>query len=553
MAGNPNKDTPYFPKIMEETMEKIAPKTNIDTSTEQQWSHLDIGTASFVTCIILFSICFSYLIPISSKVKFIALIISLCITFIFPLTWVSSAINYPDKNTKYYILVCIFVGVIFEFTALLMTFLTTNTAQERAREHNEKLNQAQIEAGKVVEVSPFILENNRLIYILFTTSVVLMIGSIGTYFYDEVTIEKEQELGGIPIKPASVMGTNVHWWLTFFYEKANDFDNWWHETIAMIPIPAVLKMFILFVIGFLIAFFIFVDVRIYESPTSDVKINGNDYIKNDSKYGTSLPNTRSPLKQDGVFLLYDKMQKPAPIRSKTVFVRYLPNTFTAYDDINLFALLAFFFALLLCILFIPTLYLLHLITTLSILNPFENAIKFSIISIVSFLLTFLLLYFYFPAGSNMTILYLLITFVFAFLGAPIAYMLLEMFMITAFQTSISQTGWGWYILLGSLFLIWGVTFSKYAEIFNYKNMINNVETNSSVLQFFTALLIAMTVGWFFGLSFHFDALTFLFVLALTPIKYTLKVFGPIAVLALTIVQLIIATDSSNRQGKTTDG
>ena len=126
MAGNQNKDTSYFPKIVEETMDKIAPKTNVDTSTAQQWSHLDIGTASFVTCIILFSICFSYLIPRSSKVKFIALIVALCITFIFPLSWVSSAINYPERNTQYYILVCIFIGVIFQFTSLLMTFLTTN-------------------------------------------------------------------------------------------------------------------------------------------------------------------------------------------------------------------------------------------------------------------------------------------------------------------------------------------------------------------------------------------------------------------------------------------
>ena len=553
MAGNQNKDTTYFPKIVEETLEKIAPKTNVDTSTAQQWSHLDIGTATFVTCIIIFSVCFSYLIPRSSNVKFIALIVALCITFIFPLSWVSSIVNYPTRNTQYYILVCIFVGIIFQFTALLMTFLTTNYAQEKAREQNEKLSQTELEQDKTVKVSPFILENNRIIYILFTTSVVLMIGSIATYFYDEVTIEKEQLSSGINIKPGSVMGTNIHWWLTFFYEKANDFDNWWHATIDMIPFPAVLKMFLLFVVGFLIAFFIFVDVRIYESPASDVKIDGNHYIKNDIKYGTSLPNTTSPLKQDGVFLLYDKIQQPAPVRSKTVFVRYLPSTFTAYDDINLFALLAFFFSLLLCILFIPTLYGIHLITAVTVLNPFESPMKFSIIAIVSFLLSFLLLYFYFPAGSNMTILYLLITFVFAFLGAPIAYMILEMFMLIAFQTSISQTRWGWYILLGFLVLIWGTTFGKYAEIFNYKNMINNVETNSSVLQLFTALLIAMTVGWFFGLSFHFDALTFLFVLGFTPIKYVLKIFGPITILALTIVQIIIASDSSNRNGKTTDG
>jgi len=547
---DPNQTTGNIQNMVNNAMDKMTPKTNIDTSPKEQWSHLDIGTASFVTCIIVFCVCFSYLIPKSSEIKFIALIISLCITFVFPLSWISSIINYPDRNTKYYILVCVFVGVIFEFVALLMTFLTTNVAQERARDRNKDLSQADLEAKNIVEVSPFILENNRIIYILFTTSVVLMIGSIATYFYDEVTIEKEQMSSGITIQPASVMGTNVHWWLTFFYEKASDIDHWWHETMDMIPFPAVLKMFLLFVIGFLIAFFIFVDVRLYESPASDVKIDGNDYVN-----GTSLPNTTSPLKQDGVFLLYDKVLKPGKVRSKTVFVRYLPNTFTpeAYSDINLFGLLAFFFSLLLCILFIPSLYALHLITSVTALNPFETPGKFTIIAIVSFLLSFLLLFFYFPAGSNMTILYLLITFVFAFLAAPIVYMLLEMFMMVMFQTSISQTRWGWYILLGSLFLIWGAMFGNHAEIFNYKNMINNVETNANMLQLITALLISMTVGWFFGLSFHFDTLTFLFVLVFTPIKYVIKVFGPIAVLALTIVQLVLATDSSNRNGKTTDG
>ena len=149
-----------FPSFIENTMAKITPKTNIDTSPKEQWSHLDIGTASFVTCIIVFCVCFSYLIPNSSEIKFIALIISLCITFVFPLSWISSVINYPDRNTKYYILVCVFVGVIFEFVALLMTFLTTNVAQERARDRNKDLSQADIEADKIVKVSPFILENN---------------------------------------------------------------------------------------------------------------------------------------------------------------------------------------------------------------------------------------------------------------------------------------------------------------------------------------------------------------------------------------------------------
>jgi hypothetical protein len=122
---NTNKKIP-IPNFIETALAKIAPKINIDTSIKQQWSHLDVGTAVFVTCIIVFSICFSYLIPRSYNseyvynIQFIALIIALCFTFIFPLSWVSSIVNYPTRNTQYYILVCIFVGIIFQFTALLM-------------------------------------------------------------------------------------------------------------------------------------------------------------------------------------------------------------------------------------------------------------------------------------------------------------------------------------------------------------------------------------------------------------------------------------------------
>ena len=82
---------------------------------------------------------------------------------------------------------------------------------------------------------------------------------------------------------------------------------------------------------------------------------------------------------------------------------------------------------------------------------------------------------------------------------------------------------------------------------------NIADNNANVLQLFTVLLIAMTVGWFFGLSFHFDVFTFLFVLVFTPIKYVLKIFGPITILALTIVQVILASNSSNHIGKTTAG
>jgi hypothetical protein len=56
-----------IPNFIENALAKIAPKLNIDTSVKEQWSHLDVGTAVFVTCINVFSICFSYLITTSYK------------------------------------------------------------------------------------------------------------------------------------------------------------------------------------------------------------------------------------------------------------------------------------------------------------------------------------------------------------------------------------------------------------------------------------------------------------------------------------------------------
>lgn len=569
--------------FIETTLAKIAPKKNIDTSIKQQWSHLDVGTAVFVICIIVFSICFSYLIPTSYNsenvynIQFIALIVSVCFTFIFPLSWVSSIIEYPSKNTKYYILTCLFVGIIFEFVSLLMTMLTNKTAQERARDYNAELSPSDIDAKKMVVVSPKILLNNQYIYILFTTTIVLMIGCISTYFYDEVTIEKDMISTGVNIKPVSTMGSNIHWWLTFFYEKANDIDNWWHSTMNMFQIPSVFKMLILLVIGFFIIFFIFVDLRLLSIPAPEKKIDKSDYIldKNGNP-STSLPNTKSPLMQNGVLLLYgdDNSPTPAPVYKPVVYIRYLPNIFTpdTYSNINLFGLLSFFLSFLFCILIIPILYgihsLLQYLFNSQILSFLFSPMPVSIILIVTFLLSFLLLFFFFPTKYNVLIIYFLITFVFSLLSAPIVLMFIELFALS-FGSSLTANNIGWFLFFGLIIAIWTITFSLSPDIFRDTNLIsnkardkyNNVvdlnndekNNNSNVLQLFTVLLIAMTVGWFFGLSFHFDVFTFLFILVFTPIKYVLKIFGPIAILGLTITQIILASESSNLIGKTTAG
>ena len=314
-------------------------------------------------------------------------------------------------------------------------------------------------------------------------------------------------------------------------------------------------MFILFVIGFFIIFFVFVDVRIYSSPGITPKIDGNDYVD-----GTSLPKTLSPLMQNGVYLEYNNKIKPRPIKSREVYVRYLPNSFTpdSYSNLDMKGLLSFFLTLLICILLIPTLYFLHLITnyfnsSLTFLNPVSSPLKLTLILVITYLLSFLLFFFYFPSENNLLFIYILITFTFAVLAAPLALMILELFSTLCFQISLSQTRWGWYILIGLLFSIWLGTVLNSGYIFSTDNKINKIDSNASVLQLITVLLIAMTVGWFFGLSFFFDTTTFLFVLVFTPMKYVFKIVGPITILGLTIAQVILASKTANSFGKTTDG
>ena len=319
----------YFPSVIGETIDKITAKESMNTSTDEQWTHLDVGTASFITCIVLFCVCFSYLIPKDSNIKFIALVVALCITFLFPLSWVTSIVQYPDKPTKYYVLVCLFIGIIFEFVTLLMTTLTTNVAQNRADNENKNLSAEDISAGNTYGISPFILSNNETIYALFTTTVTLMIGCIATYFYDEVTIEKQQIENGMNIQPGSTMGTNIQWWMSFVYNRTNDLDTWWHETVNMLPLPAIVKMFLLFSIGFLMIFFIFVNVTLFQAPPPEQPDNEDDYTFDSSmNINTSKPNTTSPLMQNGVYLLYG--QKPAPVSARKITVNYLPNTSQTY-------------------------------------------------------------------------------------------------------------------------------------------------------------------------------------------------------------------------------
>jgi hypothetical protein len=144
--------------------------------------------------------------------------------------------------------------------------------------------------------------------------------------------------------------------------------------------------------------------------------------------------------------------------------------------------------------------------------------------------------------------------VFAILATPFAIMIIEIFLLLLFQTSISKIqGWVWLLFIVLFILTWMLTFNLNSVIFNSSNYIDNIDTNSNVLQIFTVILIALTVGWFVGISFHFDVFSFLFILAFTPLKYVVKVFAPITILLLSIIQVYLASNSARINSNLTDG
>jgi hypothetical protein len=332
--------------------------------------------------------------------------------------------------------------------------------------------------------------------------------------------------------------------------------------MGMFVLPAVYKMFALFAIGFLTVFFIFVKIKFpYQDPkttSTDLLEDPNDYVN-----GTSLPNTKSPLKQNGVYLIPG--QKAAPSNKPSVYVRYIPEDLIPekYDKINLFVLLLFCMSLL-CFLFVS-----GIMTAINMyIKPLNGWMNF-IVGIASFIVPFITLFFVYKDDSkqkNLRInkeMFMLFATLFLFtvtisiLAGPVVYMVFDMFLLW-FNTSISSItrGFGWLVLV-LLMLTVGLVFYYVGKpanmVFDKTKNIGGLKDNSNIFQLFTAILISLTAGWFLGLSFHYNMVSLLFVLAFTPMKYALKWFGPIAILVLSIFQIITASNSANRTGKVTDG
>jgi len=160
-----------------------------------------------------------------------------------------------------------------------------------------------------------------------------------------------------------------------------------------------------------------------------------------------------------------------------------------------------------------------------------------------------MLYIYLPNNYwNKIILFVfLISIVLGILGAPVIYMCIDVILLFFQKSQIKYFGnYSWFLLI-LYFII--TCFIPYMVIKDNYNLVSNT-LNQKI---FAASLIALTVGWFFGLSFHFDVISFLFVIVTVPIKFIVKTFGPVTVLALGITEVVLSSGSLNMQGKVTDG
>jgi len=275
-------------------------------------SSLDMSFIFFITEIALYITTFVFL--FQDKTEYLAWIFGFIVNTLFPLTWIAAFLEYPMTNYKGYLMVCIFVGLVLEFVALLITVISNSIVKGRIADKQRKKSLEKDGTGENTQIydnlnnffSGIIAEivsipywltdyyrnsnniskdnnenkyrneklrkSNHIIKSLFITITVLVISVISNYFVDEVEVEiKNKE------PPKSTLGSNIHWWLNFLPVKLEQLDNFIQGTLSLINIDPLFKFFLLFCIGFSAFFFIF--VRIIPQYSN----YGNSYLEDNAE------------------------------------------------------------------------------------------------------------------------------------------------------------------------------------------------------------------------------------------------------------------------------
>ena len=582
------------------TLGKVTNAALKNTKEMDSFGHIDLQLFVYLMAIVLYVINFIFL--FQKNTEYLAWIFSCMINVLFPLTWVGGVMSYPINSYTTYLLGCISIAIILEFTALLMTIITNSIIQERIEnyEKNKRVEKSgelmddvppndtiyekivNNVSGTIAEivslnywlsayfnsggkntskknknqtsyhVADEIQKNNKINKILYTTTAVLIIGSISNYFVDQVDYEIDK---GLPSR--STLGSNIHWWLNLIPNKLEQLGGFWQKIVNMIPIDPFIKFIFLFCAGFCFFMFSFF-VRIFPN-----------YREIDDPY----------LNSEGV---------KGYVLSTSFDVVDFPDIFN--DDIgevNFQILISFFFGLMIFIIipFIAMIFNLKSVVSFVLL---ENPSATSILAYLGWISLFIIPFLSgisSPGGTgrnNPTInkfLMVIIGFLFALLGTPVWFMIFEFFSRFINRPLLRYLKQGWenvsdegilesiirnlpfsgekpysYSFVMLLFIIFpflGLWFGIMGAGIEQNWLADG--GNGKIIKFIIIFIISMVIGWFFAFSSYFNILTIILDMAIVPIKMVLFVLAPITILALSITQIVLADKSQKVIGKMADG
>jgi len=577
--------------------------TNADLKNTKEidtYGHLDLQLFVYLTGIMLYVVSFIFL--FQKNTEYLAWIFSFMINILFPFTWFWDVMKYPINSYTGYLLGCISIGIIFEFTALLMTIITNSIIQERIEKYEKDKNvnkNGDLEddnppnntiyekivnniSGTIAEIVSFnyrlssyfnssskntsnnnknqtsyhvadeIQKNNKINKILYTTTAVLIIGSIANYFVDQVDYEIDK---GLPSR--STLGSNIHWWLNLIPKKLEQLGGFWQKIVNMIPIDPFIKFIFLFCVGFCFFMFSFF-VRIFPN-----------YQEINDPY----------LNSEGV--------KGYVLSTKFDVVNFPDIYNDDIGEVNFQLLVSFFFGLMIFIIipFIAMIFNLKSVVSFVLLeNPSSTSI-FAYLAWISLFIIPFLSGISSPGGTGRNnpttnkLLMVIIGFLFAVLGTPVWFMIFEFFSRLINRPLLRYLKQGWenvsnegiigsilrnlpfsgekpysYSFVMLLFIIFpflGLWFGIMGAGIE-QNWLED-GGNGKIIKFIIIFIISMIIGWSFAFSSYFNIITMFLDMAIVPVKMVLFVLAPITILALSITQIVLADKSQKVIGKMADG
>jgi len=593
-SGNNKKKEKNYVSLGRITTSALKNAKEIDT-----YGHINLGLGLFVMMVALYVIDFVYL--FKSKTEYLAWIFAFILNIVFPISWVMDVMKYPTNKYKYYLTGCLLVGIIIEFVALLITLITNSIIQKRITdfEIKRRLDKSTDPTASVskdttydkivntisgiiaeivtvnhwlssyfksssnnsndhkkpdssYKVPDIILSTNEINKKLYTTTAVLIIASVSNYFVNQVNDEIEK---GLP--PKSILGNNIQWWLSLIPQKIEEGEILWQKVITGIPLDPFTRFFFLFCGGFSAFFFSFIRIFPNFQEITD------PYLKDQELKGYVL---------------------------STYFdIPTFPDIYNeSAGPVNFQVLVSFFFGILMFLIFpfLATIFNMRSVASFILL---ENPSIWTIILYVGWLLLFIITFTsgisnpVLPGVTNTetnNLLMVIIGFLFALLGTPVFFIVIEFLARFGGQPLSRYLKRGWYnptdenllssivnnlpftsgrtfsdpynwIILFIAFTFLGLWFGIMGSGIKDRWLDNG--GNGKIIKFIIIFLISMITGWLLAFSPYFNVISMLINIAMVPVKTVLFFLAPITILALSVTQLALADKANKTLGKTSDG